>query len=1148
MRGIRTAGPTTAVVLGTLLIGTAAAPPAGAAPPGAATAAGAGAGAGSVVKVTLITGDMVTARVGADGTVSVVTVLPGPGREDIAFTQQGSGGSVSLVPQDAVAPLRAGRLDPRLFDITGLVAQGYDDAHSTQLPLLVTYDKAAGGRAAPQPPAGARAVRALASVHGAALRADKKRVSQVWKEWGPATSKGKSVAALAPGVAKVWLDGKVGASLDRSTAQVGAPQAWKSGWTGKGVKVAVLDTGIDSTHPDFSGSIGESADFTQGNGAVGGTASDGDGHGTHVASTIAGDGTASDGRYRGMAPDAELLVGKVLDDDGSGQESWVLQGLEWAAARAPIVNMSLSGGVTDGTDPLSQAVDNLSASHGTLFVAAAGNLGSPGTVSTPGTADAALTVGAVERNDALADLSSQGPRLSDHAVKPDLTAPGIGIVAARAAGTDGDNPVSDRYTALSGTSMATPHVAGAAALLAQAHPDWKGPQLKAALTSSAKPIAGQSTYEQGAGRLDVARATAQSVFATAEETGVYFTDPKATEPVTRTVTYHNAGTAKVSLSLAAATTGRAGEPGPKGLFTVSPTGLTVPAGGTARATVTIDPGVAAAGTSFSGRLTSTAEDGTVVTGPAFAVTKEAVQRQVTVEAVDRNGAPLGVGSREQGYSSVQLTNVTDGQTFDLTFDDGTATARVPEGRYNLGGTLVTPGTDGAAPTATMFLQPELNVRQDSRFTVDARQGKPITVAVPDPGAQPYSLSAGYCYRPAGDTTCTEEVTLLGRPGRLYVVPGKQVSYGTLGFYVRSIQNGAQVQKGRLPDHYDLLLLTTGSLPDPAFRLARKDLAAVKNDYYAQGPGTVADMGSWPTESGLGGVSFAEPVFALPAARTEYLTVRHQQREMFFSQHVGEDGEYLPLPVTQTGIVSCTAGSTCADRWNASVIGPGLAPVKNDVPSISRASDGTISAEPQLFSDAAPRHYGGPMPYWQEDTVHLTLAKDGQKLGSSDSPGATFAVPEDAGTYRLTARATREEPWASLSTTVETAWTFRSAAVAPGPDDAVRTEALPLDVVRFIAPVDTTNQTARTRHTLTARVERQAGAAASRTKSLTVQVSFDDGATWRDAPVTSDVNASHSVTITPPAKSGSFVSLKATARSTDGGTVEQTILRAYRLTP
>ncbi|WP_335934707.1 S8 family serine peptidase [Streptomyces sp. PTD5-9] len=1145
MRGIRTAGPPAAVVLGALLVGTAAVPHAGAAPPGSAAAAGT-AGTGSVVRTTLITGDEVTARVGADGAVSVVAVRPGPGREDIAFTQRGAGGSVSLVPQDAVAPLRAGRLDPRLFDITGLVAQGYDDARSPRLPLIVTYDRAVAGKAAPRPPAGTAAVSDLTSVHGAALRADKKRMSRLWEQWGPAASERRSAAALAPGVAKVWLDGKVGASLDRSTAQAGAPQAWKSGWTGRGVKVAVLDTGVDSTHPDFSGSIAESADFTQGDGAVGGSVVDGDGHGTHVASTVAGDGAASDGRYRGMAPDAELLVGKVLDDDGGGQESWVLKGMEWAAARAPIVNVSLSGAATDGTDPLSQAVDNLSAEHGTLFVAAAGNQGSPGTVGTPGAADAALTVGAVERDDTLAALSSQGPRLGDHAVKPDLTAPGIGIVAARATGTDGDEPVDDHYTALSGTSMAAPHVAGAAALLAQAHPDWKGPQLKAALLSSAKPIAGQGAYEQGAGRLDVARATAQDVFATAEDTGVYFADPEAAEPVTRTVTYHNTGAADVSLAVAATATGRAGAPGPKGLFTVEPAALTVPAGGTARTTVTIDPGAAAAGTSFSGRPTATAEGGTAVTGPAFAVTKEAVHHQVTVEAVDRDGAPLGPGSREQGFSSIQLTNLDDGRMFGLAFDGGTATARVPEGRYNLGGTLVTPGNGDSAPTSTLFLQPELDVRGDAAFTVDARQGKPITVAVPDPGAQPYSLSAGYCYRPAGDRTCVDEGALLGRPGRLYVVPGARVSGGTLDFYVRSIQNGARAPKGRLPDRYDLLLLTTGSLPDPAFRLARKDLAAVRNDYYAQGPGTAGSTSSWPTESGLGGMSFVEPDFALPATRTEYLTVRGQRRETYFSQQVGEGGEYPPLPVTQTGAVSCAAGGTCVDRWNAAVIGPGPAPVKNGAPSIGRASDGVIRAEPQLFSDASPGHYGGPMPNWLEDTVHIALTKDGRRIGSGDSPRAAFAVPQEAATYRLTARATREEPWASLSTSVTAEWTFRSAAVAPGPGGAVRTEALPLDVVRFTAPVDTANRAARTKHTLTARVERQAGAASSRTKRLTVQVSFDDGATWRDAPVTPDGDAGHRVTVAPGA--GSFVSLKATAVSADGGTVEQTILRAYRLAP
>ncbi|MGN9844984.1 S8 family serine peptidase [Nonomuraea sp. H19] len=118
-------------------------------------------------------------------------------------------------------------------------------------------------------------------------------------------------------------------------------------------------------------------------------------------------------------------------------------------------------------DPLEEAVNSLSARTGTLFVISAGNDGRPGTVSSAGSADAALTVGAVDRSDRIADFSSQGPRQGDHAIKPDITAPGVNIVAAAAGGA---------YRTLSGTSMAARHVAGAAAILAQKHPDWTGRQ------------------------------------------------------------------------------------------------------------------------------------------------------------------------------------------------------------------------------------------------------------------------------------------------------------------------------------------------------------------------------------------------------------------------------------------------------------------------------------------------------------------------------------------------------------------------------------------------------------------------------------------------------------------------------------------------
>ena len=125
--------------------------------------------------------------------------------------------------------------------------------------------------------------------------------------------------------------------LDQSVPQIGGPAAWERGLTGKGVKIAVLDSGIDPNHADFTGRIGAQQNFTDTADTV-----DHHGHGTHVASIAAGTGAASGGKYKGVAPDATLLVGKVLDDTGSGSFSGIIAGMEWAAAQgADVVNMSL---------------------------------------------------------------------------------------------------------------------------------------------------------------------------------------------------------------------------------------------------------------------------------------------------------------------------------------------------------------------------------------------------------------------------------------------------------------------------------------------------------------------------------------------------------------------------------------------------------------------------------------------------------------------------------------------------------------------------------------------------------------------------------------------------------------------------------------
>ncbi len=424
-----------------------------------------GQGATSTQIVTLITGDTVSLTAGPDGR-SAVEVRRGKGREAATFLSSEKDGEVSVLPADAIPLIRAGRLDPALFNVTQLVKQGYTDAKTGVTPVIATYSK---GSATPE---GARRTLALPGIDGAALSTRKSPA--FWADIAPVLGTeptAKAAKRLGEGIDKLWLDAQVKASLDASVAQIGAPEVWEAGYDGKGVKVAVLDTGVDAGHPDLAGRIAESTSFVPDE-----AVQDGHGHGTHVASTIAGSGAASQGSRKGVAPGAELLVGKVLNNAGRGQSSWIIAGMEWAArSGAKIVSMSLGGTATGPSDVLSETVDELSASTGALFVVASGNSGPrEQTVGTPGIADSALTVGAVDKSDKLAPFSSRGPRLGDFAVKPEITAPGVGITAARAAGTAMGTPVDDNYTAANGTSMATPHVAGAAALVAQAHPDWTG--------------------------------------------------------------------------------------------------------------------------------------------------------------------------------------------------------------------------------------------------------------------------------------------------------------------------------------------------------------------------------------------------------------------------------------------------------------------------------------------------------------------------------------------------------------------------------------------------------------------------------------------------------------------------------------------------
>ncbi|MGP4110610.1 S8 family serine peptidase [Streptomyces sp. 4N509B] len=1083
---------------------------------GTATTAATAVAAKAPTIVTLVTGDRVL--LDADGAVTGLERVPGRESVPVQVLTDEAAGQSYVIPADAQPLLAAGTLDRRLFNVTELARAPYRSA--AQVPLIVTYadgtdgptvrgEVFAGGD-------GPEVAATLESTGAEALRVTADDAAATWRALTRTTE--EQPLAAVPGVERIALDALAEATLDQSVPQIGAPAAWDAGFDGTGTTIAVLDTGVHDEHDDLSGDkVVAEENFTE-------TADTGDpyGHGTHVASIAAGTGAHAGGAMSGVAPGASLLNGKVLDDAGQGFESGIIEGMEWAVDQgADIVNMSLGSMATEEIDPLEAAVDSLSASSDALFVVASGNAGpAPGSLNSPGTADAALTVGAVDDADQVAGFSSVGPRMRDGAVKPDVTAPGVGIAAASSPGSvveEGGTPAGDGYVAIDGTSMAAPHVAGAAALLAQARPELTAEQLKSVLVGSTQPTEGHTPMQQGTGRVDVAAALAQRVVT--EQSSLNFGRTEwpheDDEPIARDLEYTNLTDEPVTLHLTVEGTDPSGAPAPEGMFTTNLHHVVVPPGQTLSAVdVVADTSVEGPNGVYTVAVTATemladGSDGEMTIRTVGSVHREVESHDLSVTATGRDGTPA-----EDWYGMA-----VDLETFTFHLLDGGAelTERLPAGSYLLQANFPLYDSPGELITGLDWLvQPGLALTEDVALTLDARDAEPVEVTVPDAGAEPVDHNLNLTIREDGGS----------------------FGFG-VGWYAGPMTRGlATAQLGGLHEGWagESSLSAAWRNGDRWYHTA----AGRDGELFTGLTKEVSEADLARISTGLGG-SLPDRTASLAVVGTVNTMVNHhygpvgQTREVFVDA-AADRWSFDFLQADPVGAVDAyyrtaptdyQAGQEYAEPFNVGVFGPLLSPDAGS--GVFREGD-TLSAMTYPFADSAG-HLGGS----EYVGGHTTLYRDGEEFASAEDvmDFVTFELPPEEAEYEIVSTVNREGIASDVTTEVTLSYRFTSAR----PEGGERV-TLPASAVRF-TPDLALDSTSPAGETVTVPFTVQGSAEGDNLASLTVSTSVDGGETWQEAPVTDGT-----VRVTNPAAGGS-VSLRAEIVDTAGNATTQTIVDAYR---
>jgi len=1075
--------------------------------------------AGDANTVTLITGDRVTLT--PTSSAPSVHIEPGPGRTQVGFVTLRRGDEITVIPKDVAALVGANRIDRALFNITRLLADGFGDRDRDDLPLILTGDDASARAAAPRTSSGLVVGRAIPALHATAVRQRKSSPGAALAMLPPTTGAART-AGPAP---KLWLDRHLKMTLDHSVPQIGGPAAWARGATGAGSVVAVLDTGIDTSHPDLANTVIDAQSFVD----DGLGTSDVFGHATHVASIIAGSGAGSNGLYRGVAPDAKLLSGRVCGPNFC-DESAILAGIAWAVIdhHAPIVNLSLGGFDSPGLDPLEEAVNQLSAQYGTLFVISAGNAGvlGPRFIDSPGSAEAALTVGAVDRDEALAPFSSRGPAL-DGSIKPDVTAPGVDIVAARATTVAPiGEPVGTSYQRLSGTSMAAPHVAGAAAILLQQHPDWTGPQLKAALTGSALANPALTVFEQGAGRVDLDRATRQHVIAEPSSLSLGFAAwPHTDDPVlARTITYRNDGTAPITLALAASLAlpdHRAALPG---AIRVEPATLTIAAGGSADAVVTVDTNGDGPDGVYTGAVVATAGDTRIAT--AVAVEREVESYDVTLRAINRDGEPT--------TAFVALIERSPTGQLLLAHVDGELTLRLPRTTY---------AVHSFADEQVYLVYPLLALDHDITVALDERRAKPVDVTLAGVSLAFGTIGAGTWDTEARIIVTNDSPQL----ATAQLGPDAPADEFRSWIVTTAVRSGAPIDD---PDRYTFAHGERGHMVT-GWRetVFPHQLATIEASNLGE---SHSKFRRWIH------LMFADPPEVGSLTEDDVVDLQgaaHRTEHLFGPgfRWGTEVRQLEPIPAIPDLIFA--VGNTIAvrrygpgqhtvERWNHAPFGPAFAEAMLGPPA-ARIGD-RLTVSPSMFSDQAvpSRASWSAVPHQR-----ATLFRDGvvltDHLDVHEFWFPTVDVPPGEATYRFEQDITRGpnlldgSPLFELSTHVTAAWTFRSHHI-----DGDTPAILPLPTLRFLPALDDDDRAPGRALLLPVLVERPPGAATPAIAIVTIEASFDDGQTWSRIPGLTIGDHWFGVVVHPP--HAAFASLRGSVRDVDGNQGEVAIIRAYRL--